>query len=154
MRQREVAKLQGPVEITDIVRQGLARLRQVVFLGILPYQQCQLQIRQLRQQLFMPLGGTFRAGRQITALATARVTEPHGNNGNAVFVIEGLPVHLQPVAQAVPGRVIPGNPGFMHPRARRLPHDQQPGALPGPHHRTRAQGQMGLAQSAGLYLFQ
>ena len=154
MGQREKPRLQRPGKMPHIIGERFTRLRQVVTLGVLPHQQRQTPVRQLRQQRPMPLRRAFRARRQIAAFPAPRVTQPHGHNRHLVRVVERFRADLQPVAQPFTGRIIPGDTGFMNTRPRRLPHDQQPGALPGLHHWPRPQRQVRLTQPASAHLFQ
>ena len=102
----------------------------------------------------MPEGGTRRGRRQVAGLSLAGITEAHGYDGDAGFVVKLVTVQLQPAAQAVAAGVVPGNTTGVYPRARSLPDNQYARAGTGPQHRVGPQRQRVLAMAAGANLRQ
>ena len=81
----------------------------------------------------MPGGRTFWPGRFVAATSIeAGIAEPHGHDYNAglvvynaSLVVKYIPVQGQPGAQHIVAAVVPGNAGFLHPRAWCLTDNQQ-----------------------------
>ena len=67
-------------------------------------------------------------------------------------MIEGVAVEAEPQAQPVAALVVKGQPGLVHPDARRLADDQEPRLGPAAHDRARAERQLGSANPAGADL--
>ena len=71
-----------------------------------------------------PAWRTLRPGRQVAAIAFARIAKAHGQAGDAGSVVEGLPVHTHPVPQAVARGIIKGQPFGVGQAARCLANDE------------------------------
>ncbi len=74
----------------------------------------------------MPGGRAFWPGRFVAVTSIeAGIAEPHGHDYNAGLVVKYIPVQGQPGAQHIVAAVVPGNAGFLHPRAWCLTDNQQ-----------------------------
>ena len=93
-------------------------------------------------KLFMPAGRAFRTGRVIAGRGFARIAKAQGDNRDLARVVKLPRCQIQPGAQPVAGRIVPGNAGRMDFRAGRLTDDQQAGGVRHPEHRSWPQWQM------------
>jgi len=95
-------------------------------LCVLSDQKRQLHLRQPGQNRRVPGRRAFAPRRFVAAARVdAGITKSHGHDGDARLVVEGVTVDRQPIAQALARAVVPGNPGFVHPRTRSLADNQQ-----------------------------
>ena len=77
--------------------------------------------------------------RQVAAIGiVAGKAEGHGDDRDAVAVIEGVVVHIEPVAQAVAGAIPEWSSGFVDAQAWSLAGYQNPGGVSEPHDRSWA----------------
>src|SRR6476659_11312142 len=88
----------------------------------------------------MPARRAFRTGRVIAVDGFARIAKAHGKNGDLARVVELLPRQINPVAQPVSVRSVPGNAGFVDLSAGRLSNNAQPRRSVCLHDRTRSAG--------------
>ena len=82
-----------------------------------------LQVRHEGEQARVPLVGEVLARWQVTALASAREVEVHGDDGELARVIERVAVDTHPVAQPVAAAVIPHDAGLLGDASGRLADD-------------------------------
>mgnify|MGYP001265081563 CR=1 FL=1 len=107
------------------------------------------------EQALMPERGTFRMGRKIaTTWIDSGITESHGHDGNAVFVVEGVGLDLHPVAQSVAASIVPRFATGMDLCSRCLADDQHARRLTGAQDRPRTQRQISGTDLAGLHIAQ
>ena len=127
----------------------LASTSQVVPLRVRTDEQSEIYCRQQRKKPRVPERGTLRTGRFVaTAAVDSRIAETHRHDGNSCFVIKGVVIDLQPLAEAFSGPIVPRNARLMHPCTRSLADDQQPRAGGHTQYRPRSMGQMGFAMPA------
>ena len=120
-----------------------------VRLGVGPHEQRQPDLRHPGQQAVPPQWRAFAPWRCIATLCKAAwVTEPHRNDCDTRFVVECVPIHGQPLAEAVAGWIIPRNAGRMDFSPRRLSGDQQPSGRRYTEYGTRPKRQFVLADAA------
>src|SRR5690606_27158614 len=122
-------KIPGQVipEIPDGLGKGpLPAVFEVMALGVLPYEQDELQLGHIRREPVVPQGRTFRAGGQVPGGALARITKSHGDQGKKSGIVKLCLGHPQPVAELLPTGVVPRNPALVHLTPRRLPDNGDP----------------------------
>jgi len=91
-------------------------------LGIATDQKNDIYARHLVQNTLAPDICTTLHGRQVPALGViARKAQAHGQYRHPGGVIELLPCHTHPVAQAITGWIVERHPGRIRQIARRLP---------------------------------
>lgn len=112
----------------DRRRQGFRRaFTQMPFLRIGAYKDRRFKIRQRRHQILAPGACAFFTGWQIAAFGVIPwKTKSHGNNCNALGVVEFLIAHAHPGAQAFAGRIGKRTPALMDEIAGRLPEYAEP----------------------------
>lgn len=102
----------------------------------------------------VPERRAFAPGRPVTACSATGIAIGHREDRDAGCVVERFRIDPHPVAQAFAAAVVPGNPARVHPRARSLADDENPGSDPGLKDGTRAERQVRLAHATGANLFQ
>lgn len=120
-------------------------------LRILADQQRQLDVRQLREQVFEPKLCSFAPWRQVSTRALARIAVAHGNDGDARPIVERTPIDSHPGPQALAARVVPWHAGRVDAASRRLSHDENPRRFMRLQHGARTKRQMGLAGAASAH---
>lgn len=122
----------------------------MIALRIRSDQQGQTHMLEQRQQTRPPQRRAFAARREVGASHCSWKTEPHRRDGDAAPVVERVPVHLQPIAQTIAGRIVPGNARFVHAPARCLSGDQNASLRMHPNDRARRVRQGACAARADL----
>src|SRR5271155_260888 len=93
-------------------------------LSVLPDQEHQLDVGQLRQDARMPSLRAFATRRQVAALGVvSRKTEAHAEDRHVSSVVERFLVEAEPIAKANARRIGIGSAGRMSACARRLADD-------------------------------
>src|SRR5258706_12986042 len=121
-----------------------------VSLRVLADEQRQSDIGQRCAKARLPEGRAGARRRQIGAVHCAGIAEADWHDRDARDVVELLAVHVQPVAQDVARRIVPGNAGLVHAQSRCLADDQQARALRGAKYRAGIENL--LATTAGARL--
>jgi hypothetical protein len=113
---------------------------------VLTDQECELQVRNMLEQAFVPARRTLGTRRIITAiLSSPGITKSHGKNRDLSFIEEGRTIQLQPVTEAIAARIIPRYTAPMDLAPWRLTNDQKPGCARQLHHGARTERQFRLA---------
>ena len=129
---------------------GFAGLRaQAPALRVRAHEQRQSHIREERQQAWPPKRRTFRARRQIGAVHGSRKAKAHRRDSDIALIVKSVAVQPHPLAQAVSGRIVPRQAGFVNEAARRLARDQDTRLRVNAHDRARFVRQMRGADAAG-----
>lgn len=81
--------------------------------------------RHARAEAGMPQRGALGPRRKVAARPASRIAETHRDNRDLSRVVKLFPRQLEPGAQAVARRVVPGDPRLVDPAPRRLADDQQ-----------------------------
>lgn len=123
-------------------------LWQMISLRVVTQGQYQLCVWHPFQQFAPPSRGTFGSWRQIATLAFSWITESHGQERNAVSIVEHVFADPDPLPQPVPAWVVEGNSRRMNARSRCLPRDKDASSRTPLHDWPRPQRQMHLAQPA------
>ena len=119
----EVLGQVAPIVAHDIRELILASHSQVVAVGVVAHQDSELDLGHELQQTWVPLLGKALARGQVTRPALAGKVEVHGHDGKLARVIEGVAVHAEPIAQAIPTLVVPDDMRVLGDASRRLSHD-------------------------------
>ena len=114
MRQREELRTVLRKCLDSLSHGTLPPRTQIVPVGILADQECQLKVGKLLEQALVPTRCALRARRSITPVHSgARIAKSHGKNRDPRLVIESRAVQPQPVAQSIPAGVVPGYSALM-----------------------------------------
>jgi len=108
---------------------GLTTVGKMPGVGILADNQSQPDMPQTIQQQVAPGWRALWPRWKISGLAGTRITKPHGQDGELLLVIEGIPGYPHPLSKPIAAGIIEGQPGFVHSPARGLPDHQNSGAF-------------------------
>jgi hypothetical protein len=98
-------------------------------MGVLADNQSQPDVWQAIQKRLAPGWHALRTRRKIPGLASTRIAKPHGQDGELLLVIEGIPGYPHPLPKPIAAGVVEGQPGLVHSPARGLPDHQNAGAF-------------------------
>ena len=84
----------------------------------------EFQVLEMPYELFTPCRRVFRPWGKIARFASARETQSHRKDGDALRVVEDIGGQAQPLAKPVAAGIREGHDGFMNFSPRRLPGDQ------------------------------
>lgn len=154
MREREIIRQIG-VEMLYGFRQVIPDLFfQVVMLCILPYQEYELRVMHLSEQLLVPLRGTFRPGWEVSGFSFAGKAEPHGYERKFCDVVKSVFAYSEPVAQIIPAFIVPGYACLVYDAPGRLTYDHYFTFLSCGHNGVCAHGQLRCTYRTLFYLLQ
>ncbi len=148
MRQRKYRRRTLAEALHGFGERSTAMLGQVEAVRVSADRQDQFNPRQECAQPRVPQRCAFGAWRQITALAGTGVAQSHRHDRDMALVVEALAIQFQPRAQQIARGIVPRQAGLVDAAAGRLSDDQQACGRARAQHRTRAERQMRLAQSA------
>jgi hypothetical protein len=96
---------------------------------ILPDNKSQTYVWQTIQEEIAPGWRALWPRWKISGLAGTRIAKSHGQDGELLLVIEGIPGYTHPLSKPVAAGVVEGQPGFVHSPARSLPDYQNSGVF-------------------------
>src|SRR5690606_23072266 len=130
----------------------LAAAAEIPGLCIVADQHRQTDAGQKLREPAVPQRRAFGPRRIVARTGLARVAEPHRNDCDAGWIIEGSGGKAQPVAQTLARRVVPGDARFVHLAPRRLPDDAKTRRRTRLHDRARTMGKLRGAALARAYI--
>src|SRR5262245_798907 len=90
----------------------------------------------------------FTTRRQVTPVASARITIAHWNYCNSRFIVKNVLANAHPNTQTFAARVVPGNTASVHAQTRRLPYYKDLSRWSGTQHRTRTERKLTFTYTA------
>lgn len=149
VRQRKVLRREKLEAPDPLCQSEFARSRQIMRLSIGTHQQSEAIIGQCREQLAVPFGRTFGAGRKIAAGALAGVAETHRHQRDLRRIVEGVFAKSGPFPQPVSAWIVPRYAAGVDFRSGCLTDDEKPGSRGELDNRARPVGKMFCANRAG-----